>query len=260
MAKKKKKKRKKNTNPNITRLKLINNSAKLHGSWINQDWKTSGYAYIIIARKMQTGLLMFSVFWIDTSKNIIEECFADVSITEENFNRYILKKEENIELFNIDIQLLKEIIAQALVNMEKNGKSLPKLYTQSIKIIGTIKEEISRIKNNESGENSDLNTDEKKDIPRLEYKVNNPDFETVEAQVRQIPGLEEADESKVGYRCFNWTAQKRQGFFKSKKIDIFLGKLILKQEILILELDEKKNAEYAENLLLQYLGTAITYK
>ena len=228
--------------------KLLNDQAPLHGCWVNRDWKTAGFAYLVITRKMTTGLLMFASFWLDPIKGIIEDCHVTVNITEETFQRKVLNRDPNIDFFNISLDLAKEILAPIIKKIDDMESEFPDQYGQCLKLVGPI----------------DSNTlpppvDEPKDVTRFYYDLA-IDFERVDAELRQIPDLEEDEDSTPDRRAFEWTLSQRIGWFGRQSRGGDSAKLILQSDLLILEVSEKKQADNFNRSLLQYLGTTIVPK
>ena len=241
-ARRKKKKEHKGKNAPLS--KLLNEHAPLLGCWVNQDWKTGGTAYLFVARKMATGLVMFSSFWIDTVKKIVTHCFFSVNLTEESFRREYLEKHAQLKFFNIEMDLVKEILSDVLA--KKNP--LPEEYAQCVRLIGTIRAEESEYLEKKEEERS------QSEVPRFHYRIS--DCEMVEAEIRQIPELEEMEESSPEERRFAWI-QREKGWFSSKKSGP-LGFVVLKKDILVLEVLEEQKGPSLNHSLLQYLGTCVS--
>ena len=218
----------------------------LYGCWINQEWKSAGYAYIVVARKRKTGLIAFAAFWIDVVKGIIEKCVMEWNCTEEFFQKNILKKNSDIAFLGAELSVVRDIVMQADSKMQKNEKTFPDVYPVCKTILGAEQEKILEEKHPESIPEKNL---------KISYTILNQ--ESVEADLRQIGVLEESEESQPGYRCFDWKEEKKRGFFSISKEKFFLGKVVLENNKLWPEVFDEKNAQYLQNSLLQYLGTTI---
>ncbi|NUM34563.1 MAG: hypothetical protein HUU50_08470 [Candidatus Brocadiae bacterium] len=218
----------------------------LYGCWINQEWKSAGYAYIFVARKRKTGLIAFAAFWIDIVKDIIEKCAMECNSTEDFFQKNILKKNPDIAFLAVEISLVQEIIFQAETKMQSSQKPLPDLYLDCKTMLGP-EQEITKAKQPQNAPCKENFT--------FCYSVR--DQESTEANMRQIDALEECEDSEPGHRSFHWKEQKKQGFFSKSKEKFCLGKVVLEKDKLWLEVFDEKNAKYLQNSLIQYLGTSV---
>ena len=227
--------------------RLLNDQAPLHGCWVNRNWKTAGFAYLIIARKMTSGLLMFASFWLDLVRGNIDDCYVSTNITDEAFQRKILNRDPNIDFFNISLDLAKEILATVVKKIEDTESELPEEYGQCLKLVGAIDSYLIPP------------VEEPKDVTRFCYDLA-IEFERVDAELRQIPGLEEREDSTPERRLFDWTLAQRSGWFGRQSRMGEPANLILQADLLILEVADKKHAENFNRALLQYLGTTIVPK
>ena len=244
-----KREEKKRKNSNILSLAIAEHDP-LYGCWINQEWKSAGYAYILIARKRKTGLIAFAAFWIDLVKGILDNCAIEWNCTEDFFQKNVLKKNPDISFFNAEISVAREIIENTEYKMQNNGKSFPEQYSVCKKILGA--EEKNPV---EKKQPENVST-----MKNLEFFYEVLDHESAEADLRQIEVLEESEESQPGHRCFDWKEEKKRGLFSKSKEKSLLAKVILEDNKLLLEILDEKKSEYLQDSLLQYLGTTISAK
>jgi hypothetical protein len=234
--------------PTAMIYRVMNCEAQLYGCWINQDWKTAGIACVIVARKMNTGLLMMVIFWLDMVKHRIDNCFGAVNLTEEAFQRNVLQKEKKIEFFNASLDLVKEVIATVVREIQKKEEELPENYFNCIRLVGSLDKYLTQEEAQPSRPIAQV-----AQWPQIVYTALNP--ESVETELFQLSMLQEAEDSMPGQRRFNWYDNKRRSLL-SKEITP-LANLILEGTTLTVEVMEQSQMEHIKNSLLQYLGTSI---
>lgn len=228
--------------------RLMNSDAPLYGCWINQDWQAAGFACILLARKMSTGLLMFVMFWMNTVKGQLDECFGGVNQTEESFQRNILHR-EGMEFLRADLELVKELIASVVQKIEKRGEQPPERYYDCIKLVGASEKPLP------TAEEKIVDTAPVgKSLPRIVYDVIDP--ESLEAELFQLPELQEDEASTAAQRRFVWSVPKRKFLF-SKHETSAIAYLTLQGSHLVLEVLDDSQIDALQSSLVKYLGTNI---
>lgn len=231
--------------------RLLTDQAPLHGCWINQDWKTMGYAYIVVARKMSTGLLMFATFWLDTVKGEVKQCFSAVNALEQTFQQTILNKDKGIEFFSAELELVKELLATVSNHHMQKDIELPENFDDCLKLIGSLDDYWQKLEEQSPPPVSSPQN------WRVIYSFS--DRELIETELRQLPMLEECEDSAPEERRFGWWEEKKK-WLLSKGETSQLGVLILKNDELLLESNEEKLLDSLHNSLVKFLGTLIGFE
>jgi hypothetical protein len=235
---------------NATIYRLMSSEAPLHGCWLNQDWQAAGFACALIVRKMATGLLMCVMFWMNTAKGQMENCFGSINLTEEALQRNILHR-EGMEFLRADIELVKGVIATVVAKMEAKEEELPEHYHDCLKLVGSIEKYLQPPE-----EEVPTTAPPEKPLPSIVYTT--PDAEVVETELFQLPMLKESEESLPGRRRFVWSVPKRKFLF-SKDETCILGYLTLQGDRLVLEVVDEAQIKSLHSTLIKYLGTNISW-
>lgn len=89
---------------------------------INDDWKKSRQAQIVVTREFEPGLLLFGVYLVDLACMGIKSAFCNVGVSVEEFERTLMAKMfASQTAVPIGVQFAKEIIEGALAYAEGLG-------------------------------------------------------------------------------------------------------------------------------------------
>lgn len=236
MSSKKKKKTKKRKNKHH---QLLGKDLEFYGAWINSDWQSTGSAFILFARKLPSGFLIFAHFAIITSANKCEDCFLVNCITEERFRKDYI---EGRKLLKVDIVVIEDLLKGSIRCNKEDAKEVPDDFYGGVKLVGKINWEEEK----EEEVSSNL---------LLKYNML-IDQDDVEAEIRQVPNFEESDNSTDGAREFIWQENSKKKLF-GKIISKKCGYLRFQEEKLILEVIDVEQKKELDLKILQYLGAAI---
>lgn len=239
-------------------IPVLSDLAPLFGCWINQDWQTAGMAYVAVVRKMKTGLLMFAVFYLDIIKHRIENSYASVGVTEERFRKSFLQDSE-IAFFQVELDLIKDLIAQQEIAMQDRGEPLPENYLICAKLLGPrnlsspASDTMIKIQNSIASSTNGMAAPS----PDLVYRAK--DREIVETELRQIEFVEESQDSTQEQRKFIWQENKTKGLrFRKEKETV--AHLVLDAKELSVYLVDPHKKEHFDLAILQYLGSLVESK
>ena len=234
-----------------TIYRLMNSEAPLHGCWISQEWQTAGFACIVVARKMNTGLIMFVMFWLDLAKGIVEDCWGKINLTEERLQTHILRHDPKLEFLQAELDLVKEVIAGVVAISQKKGYALPDDYPNCLKLIGTVERPSKPI--------TPKSLASPTEAKHYKFIYATKDSEALETELLQLPMLQEAESSTLLQKRFLWSVAKKKHLFFKQENDIWAD-LILEGNSLTVEADDQTKLATIHSSLLNYLGTAIVLK
>ncbi|MBI4717462.1 MAG: hypothetical protein HY763_06635 [Planctomycetes bacterium] len=119
--------------------RLQSHELPLYCCRINANWQELGMASLIVARRVDAGLLSFAAFLVDRWAMGLKDAWGRTGVSISSFEERLGRRDENVPVASVDIATARQLVFGGIDLSKELGFRLPRHYERWTGILGPLR-------------------------------------------------------------------------------------------------------------------------